>query len=42
MKFGLLSGREDGEYDGVGFVEIFKIFVTYNELFFETISLGGV
>ena len=28
MKFGWFDGRNDGEFNGVGFVEISEIFVT--------------
>ena len=36
MAFGLFYGGEDGEYDGVGFVDISKIFAKQ-----DTFSLGN-
>ena len=38
MEFGPLDGVEDGEYTGVGFVEISKTFVIHDAIFFEMIS----
>ena len=32
MKFGLLGGGQDGEHNGVSFVDIFRIFATLGEL----------
>ena len=34
IKFGSFDGREYGEYSGVGFVEISKIFPTQDAIFF--------
>ena len=33
MKFGSFDGREDGEYNGDGFVEISKIFEMWGAIF---------
>ena len=33
IKFGSLDGVEDGEYNGVGFVVVSKIFTTQNIFF---------
>ena len=33
----LLDGGEDGEYNHVGFVEIFELFVTHGAIFVGTI-----
>ena len=33
-KFGLCEGREDGKHTGVGFVEISKIYVMRDTIFF--------
>ena len=41
MEFGLLDGGEYVEYNGVGFVEISIIFVTWELLFDETILFDG-
>ena len=37
MTFSSYEGGEDGEHTGAGFVEISKIFVTYDVYFFRTI-----
>ena len=34
MKLGSFDGGEDGEHTDVGFVQIPKIFVTYDTIFF--------
>ena len=34
MKFGSLDGRDDDEYNCVGFVEIFRIFAKQDEFLF--------
>ena len=38
MKFSLLSGGDDGGYNGVGFVKISEIFVMQDAFFFGTRS----
>ena len=42
MKFTLLDGGEDGEYNTVGFVEIYKIFATHGTVFFGRVLLDKV
>ena len=42
MKFGSAGGREDAEHNGVGFVEISRIFTTWDTLFFRTEPFDGV
>ena len=37
MKFGPFDGRDDGEYSGVGFVEISTIFAMQDSFFFGRI-----
>ena len=37
MLFILFDGVEDGEHNGVGFIEISKIFVMNNECFIKTV-----
>ncbi len=36
MEFYLFDGGEDGEYNHVSFVEVFKVFVEQNAFFFGT------
>ena len=36
MKFGLLDGGKDADHNGVGCMEISKIFATHDALFFGT------
>ena len=35
VEFASLCEGEDGEYSGVGFVEIYNIFLTHGEFFFS-------
>ena len=35
MQFGLLDGRGDADYSGVGLVEISEIFVTQDDFAYE-------
>ena len=42
MKFSSFDGREDGEYNGVGLVKVFRIFATPQAFVFGTTSFGAV
>ena len=42
MEFGLLDGREDGEYNSVDFMEISKIFVMQDAFSFGTEPFGSL
>ena len=37
MKFGSFDGGQKGEYDGIGFARMSKIFATWNVLFFAVL-----
>ena len=41
MEYGSLDGGEDGEYSGVGLVEISLILTTYAAFFLEMHNLTG-
>ena len=42
MKFSSLNGGEDGEYNGIGFIEIVKICATQDTFFFGMASIECV
>ena len=42
MELGSFDGGEDGEYSGVGFVEISELFATQDEFFYIAASAGEV
>ena len=42
MKFDSLDGREEGEYIGIYFMEISKIFAVRDAFFFEMVSFDQV
>ena len=42
MKFSFFDGADNGEYTGVGFVEIYKLFAIQDEVFFRIEPLDSL